>query len=97
MAVWKRGFRPRRAWRGVAEIEKAGPRRPTIVIRDNDSKFGGGFDAELAGQGIRAEKLPVRAPLCNARMERWIQSLRRESLGHFVPVGRKHLDRLVSE
>ncbi len=30
-------------------------------------------------------------------MERWIQSLRRECLDHFVPVGLKHLDHLVSE
>ena len=30
-------------------------------------------------------------------MERWIQSLRRECLDHFVPVGLGHLDHLVSE
>jgi transposase InsO family protein len=70
---------------------------PTFVLRDNDSKLGGGFDAELAGQGIRAEKLPVQAPLCNAHMGRWIQSLRRECLNHFVPVGLRHLDHLISE
>jgi len=29
-------------------------------------------------------------------MERRIQSLRRECLGHFVPVGLKHLDHLVA-
>lgn len=81
----------------VGEIEKAGLPRPTIVVRDNDSKFGGGFDEELAAQGIKVEKLPVQAPLCNAHMERWIQSLRRECLDHFIPVGLKHLDHLVSE
>ena len=81
----------------VGEIEKAGLPRPTIVARDNDSKFGGGFDDELAGEGIRAERLPVQAPLCNAHMERWIQSLRRECLDPFVPVVLKHLDHLVAE
>jgi hypothetical protein len=30
-------------------------------------------------------------------MERWIQSLRRECLDHFVPVGLNHLDHLVTE
>jgi putative transposase len=81
----------------VGEIEKAGLPRPTIVVRDNDGKFGGGFDDELAGQGIRTERLPVQAPLCNAHMERSIQSLRRECLDHFIPVGLKHLDHLVAE
>tara|TARA_R110000782_G_scaffold20675_3_gene55784 strand:- start:18060 stop:18467 length:408 start_codon:yes stop_codon:yes gene_type:complete len=81
----------------VGEIEKAGLPRPTIVVRDNDSKFGGGFDSELAGQRIRTERLPVQNPLCNAHMERWIQSLRRECLDQFVPLGLKHLDHLVAE
>ena len=61
------------------------------------SQSGEPFDDELAEQGIKAERLPIRAPLCNAHMERWIQSLRRECLDHFVPVGLGHLDHLVSE
>jgi putative transposase len=67
------------------------------MVRDNDSRFGEPFDEALAEQGIRAEVLPVRSPLCNAHMERWIQSLRRECLDHFVPVGLNHLDHLVTE
>lgn len=96
-------FRPGARWTADAaacvagEIEKAGLPRPTIVVRDNDSKLGEPFDDELAGQGIKAERLPIRAPLCNAHMERRIQSLRRECLDHFIPVGLKHLDHLVSE
>jgi len=46
---------------------------------------------------MRSERLPVQAPLCNAHMERWIQSFRRKCLDHFVPVGLKHLDHLVAE
>ena len=71
---------------------------PTFVLRDNDSKFGGGFDAELAMQGIQAERLPISGPcLCNAHTERWNQPLRRGCLDHFVPVGLKHLNHLVAE
>jgi putative transposase len=101
--VTKATFRPTRRWTAdaaacvVGESETAGLPKPTIVVRDNDSKFGGDFDAELADQRIKAERLPVQAPLCNAHMERWIQSLRRECLDHFVPVGLRHLDHLVSE
>ncbi len=101
--VTKATFRPTRRWTADAaacladEVEKQGMPKPTIVVRDNDGKFGGEFDAELAEQGIQGEALPIRAPLCNAHMERWIQSLRRECLDHFIPVGLKHLDHLVSE
>jgi putative transposase len=81
----------------AAEVAKAGLPQPTVMVRDNDSRFGEPFDEALAKQGIRAEVLPVRSPLCNAHMERWIQSLRRECLDQFVPVGLGHLDHLVSE
>ena len=101
--VTKATFRPSARWTADAAaclaeaMEKRGLPRPTIVVRDNDSKFGEPFDAELAEQGIKAERLPIRSPLCNAHMERWIQSLRRECLDHFVPIGLRHLDHLVSE
>ncbi|RMH29391.1 MAG: transposase [Planctomycetota bacterium] len=78
-------------------VREAGLPLPTVLVRDNDSKFGEPFDEELELQGIKPERLPIQAPLCNAHMERWIQSLRKECLDHFVPVGLKHLDHLVSE
>ncbi|MGJ8636000.1 MAG: integrase core domain-containing protein [Phycisphaerales bacterium] len=33
----------------------------------------------------------------NAYIERWIKSLKVECLDHFIPVGGKHLDHLISE
>jgi len=96
-------FHPTRQWSADAAaclcqaVGEAGLPKPTVLIRDNDSKFGEPFDGELALHGIKAERTPIRAPLCNAHMERWIQSLRRECLDHFVPVGLGHLDHLVSE
>ena len=41
--------------------------------------------------------LPVEAPLLNAHIERWIKSLKTECLDHFIPVGGKHFDFLISE
>ena len=96
-------FRPTRRWAADAAacfagaVGEQGLSSPAIVVRDNDSKFGELFDDELAADGIKAERLPIRAPLCNAHMERWMQSLRKECLDHFVPVGLRHLDHLVSE
>ncbi len=101
--VTKATLRPDHRWTAevgeclAAEVEKLGLPKPTIVVRDNDAKFGEGFDETLADQGILTERLPILSPLCNAHMERWIQSLRRECLDHFIPVGLKHLDHLVSE
>lgn len=101
--VTKATLRPDRRWTGevgeclAGEIEKLGLPKPTILVRDNDAKFREGFDEGLAEQGVRTERLPILSPLCNAHMERWIQSLRRECLDHFIPIGLRHLDHLVSE
>jgi putative transposase len=89
-------FHPTRRWTEDAaacvagEIEEAGLPSPTIVVCDNTRSSGAIFDAELADQGIKAERPPAQAPMCNSHVERWIQSLRQECLDHFDPVGLKH-------
>lgn len=96
-------FHPTRRWAADAAtclreaVWEAGLLPTTVLVRDNDSKFGEPFDEELEAQGVKPERIPLRAPLCNAHMERWIQSLRKECLNHFVPVGLRRLDHLVSE
>ena len=94
---------PTRAW--VAEVAECfagqvqarGMPKPTILVRDNDGKFGPEFDEALLRSGIRAQPLPIRAPLMNAHIERWIRSLKDECLNHFMPIGSKHLDYLIAE
>ncbi|MCC7390514.1 MAG: transposase [Phycisphaerales bacterium] len=91
------------AWSGrqaqvfMAEAERRGFAAPGIVIHDNDTKLGGGFDGALRARGWRPKRIRVRAPRLNAYAERWVGSVKRECLDHFVCFGRKHLDHLVAE
>lgn len=71
------------------------------MIHDNDTKFGGvlvgGFDEALRSRGWRPKRIRIRAPKLNGYAERWVGSIKRECLDHFVCFGRQHLDHLVSE
>ncbi len=69
--------------------------KPRFLIRDNDSKFGPSFERVAAE--IEVLKTPYRAPKANAICERFLNSLRRECLDHFLILGERHLCRLVKE
>jgi putative transposase len=93
---------PTQAW--VAEQAKnfcthaaAQSFKTTHLIRDFDGKFGPDFDATLKAQGIKVMRVGPRRPKMNAHAERWIQSIRREALDHFIVFGEKHLRYLLSE
>ena len=60
-----------------------------FLIRDRDSKF--------TGADIRIIRTPIRAPRANAIAERFIGTLRRECLDHFLIVGSRHLDVVLRE
>ena len=68
-----------------------------ILIRDGDGKFGEEFDRALRARGCQAKKLPPRSPQLNAFAERWIRSIKRECVDHFVTFGCGHLDYLVEQ
>lgn len=76
---------------------QVGFERPTILIRDNDTKFTDEFDRTLKREGIDPHPLPVQAPLMNAHIQRWIKSFQVECLDCFLLVGSKHLNHIISE
>ena len=67
------------------------------LIRDQDQKFEGNFDAILKNNRTKPMKLPRHSPNLNAFAERVIQSLKHECLNNFVICGHRHLDYLVQE
>lgn len=86
----------------VAECFQAMARKlnlepPTILVRDNDMKFTSEFHEALKRDGVNPYPLPIQAPLMNAHIERWIKSLKVECVNHFIPVGGKPLNYLISE
>ena len=71
--------------------------RPTILIHDRDTKFSGDFRSTLKDAGVVCKKLPVRSPNLNARVERFVQTIKTECLDHFIAFGQVHLDYLIGE
>ena len=55
------------------------------------------FFGVLKREGITAKRVGPRAPNLNEYSERWIQTLRRECLDHFVVFGQDHLRHLINE
>ena len=68
-----------------------------FLIHDRDSIFSSQVDEELKSFGLKVLKTPVRAPQANAYCERLIGTMRRECLDFMIPLGEKHLRRLLRE
>jgi len=69
--------------------------RITYVQRDRDGKYASGFDAALKRQRVKVIKGAVQYPHSRAFVERFIGSIRRECLDHFLFFGKTHLDSVV--
>lgn len=66
------------------------------LLRGRDSKVVHEFDAILESEGIAETPIGERAPSQNAVPERFIQSVKRECLDHFVVFGETHLRHIMS-
>lgn len=69
--------------------------KATHLIHDRDTKFSAGFDAIFRSSDADAIRTPVRAPDCNAYVESWVASIKRECLNHFLCFSMGHLDQIV--
>jgi len=68
---------------------------PKYLIRDNDRKFGSHFARLTTTSGIKVLRTPYQTPRANAVSERFLGSIRRECLDHFLIFHEKHLSRLL--
>lgn len=64
---------------------------------DRDPLFTADFRAFLKDAGVLPKRLPTRSPNLNAYAERFVRSVRRECLDHFVVLGERHLRNVVRE
>jgi putative transposase len=69
---------------------------PKYLIRDNDKKFGQHFARVAMTSGIKVLRTPYRTPQANAICERFLGSVRRECLNHFLIFHEKQLFRLLN-
>jgi putative transposase len=51
----------------------------------------------LAAEAVRVIRTPLQAPVANCYAERWVGSVRRECLDWLIILGRRHLERVLSE
>src|SRR5207253_6696678 len=68
---------------------------PKYLIRDNDRKFGPNFARVATASGIKVLRTPYQTPQANAVCERFLGSVRRECLDHFLIFHEKQLSRLL--
>ncbi len=69
---------------------------PKYLIRDSDRKFGSHFARVATTSGIKVLRTPYRTPRANAVCERFLGSVRRECLDHFLIFQEKQLSRLLT-
>src|SRR6266566_1276757 len=68
-----------------------------FLIHDRDSIFSAEVDQQLKVFGLRVLHTPARAPKANAYCERLVGTIRRECLDFMIPLGEKHLRRILAE
>ncbi len=66
------------------------------VLMDRDGKFSPRFRKLLNGEGAEPLRLPPRSPNLNSYIERFMRSLKSESLGRMIFFGEKSLRRAVT-
>src|SRR5687768_6913347 len=67
------------------------------VLHDRHSKFTESFRQTLTAAGVQPLKLPPRSPNLNAFAERWVRSVKHESLGKLILFGEGSLKRALAE
>ena len=89
---------PTDAW-VAQQLREATPygEKPRYLIRDNDSKFGARFARVATTTGIKVLRTPYRTPRANAVCERFLGSVRRECLDHFLIFQEMRCYRLLIE
>lgn len=68
-----------------------------FLIRDRDSIFSAEVDQQLKAFGLRVLGTPARAPQANAYCERLVGTVRRECLDFMIPLGERHVGRILAE
>ena len=81
-----------------ATNENWGPlERRRYALHDRDTKFCASFRSTLAAGGIRPIRLPPRSPNLSAHAERWVRSVKQESLSKLILFGEASLRRVLAE
>jgi transposase InsO family protein len=72
-------------------------RAKKFLVMDRDAIFSEDFRTALKAEGVRALRSPPSAPNCNAFVERFVGTVRRELTDRMIFVGTASLDRALRE
>src|SRR4029077_10181376 len=83
----------------VQQLREAFPFEPTprFLIFDHDAKYGLEVPAAVRSLRMSPMRTSFESPWQNGVAERWVESCRRDLLGHFIGVNERHLKRLVRD
>lgn len=68
-----------------------------MAIHDQDPLFIEQFRALLSFASIESARIPPRNPNLNAYAERFVRSIKEECLSKIIPLGERHLRKIVQE
>ena len=93
---------PDNAWmtqmaRNVIDIGDGFLRGKRYLILDRDAKYSDAFCGVLAREEIRVLRLPLRSPNLNAFAERFVRSIKEESLSRMIFVGQASLRHAITQ
>ena len=77
---------------GPIESTKTGGPKCKILMIDNDAKYSKLFMNGFEKEKIKTQRTPIRSPNMDAFAERFVETIKRECLDHFVVFGHKHMD-----
>src|SRR5688572_24021916 len=69
----------------------------SFLIMDRDSSFHEAFRGLLKQAGIRAVRIPPRSPNCNAHLERFHGSFKKEVADRMIFFGERHLQHSIED
>ncbi len=87
----------RRMAKNMTDCEDGFLNGKTHLIMDRDTRFSKAFRKILADEGIESVRLPPRSPNLNAFIERFMRSLKEESLDRMIFFGEPSLRNTVNQ
>jgi transposase InsO family protein len=66
------------------------------IIHDRDGKYCSAFQKMIEAAGVKRVPLPPRSPNLNAYAERWVKSVKSETLSHLLLFGERSLRHALS-
>ena len=91
---------PTAEWTALQLMEAVGDEEVpelTHLIRDRDGVYGDVFQRKVDALDLKDVVTPKASPWCNGFAERVIGTIRRECVDHIIPMGERHLLRVLRE